>query len=139
MTEPIDDADKNSQSKFIAKHKHQIVVNAVLIGLVLTIFAAPAAAQSNPLCTDDNLSNLNTIIDSIIQLAFYGGFFGSIVTYFGTTAVESAPVSEERRESLKGIRKKSFSASLKLLIGGPAIYFILNGVVGMSCITLIPW
>jgi hypothetical protein len=120
--------------------RRDAVTNLIIIGIIAAIFAAPAVAQtSNPICNDDNLSNLQSVINGIIQLAFFGGFAGTVVTYFGTTAVESAPVTEKRRETLKALRKRSFGASTKLLIAGPVLYFILNGVVDMSCITLIPW
>jgi len=130
----------------ITQHLDRLKANFTLILIILLLASGVAAAQSsNPICasadgdTDNNLGIMATLTNGIIQLAFYGGLIGSVITYFGTQGIEAAPVGEQRREQLKGLRRKSFGASVKLLIGGPVIYFLLNGLVGLSCISIIPF
>ncbi|WP_147439920.1 hypothetical protein [Haloarcula sp. Atlit-7R] len=113
-----------------------------MVGVAL-LFMGTAAAQSDgdPICGEGQASVISNTVNTIIQLATYGGLIGTAVTFFGTSAVESAPVDDERRESLKSIRKKSYSASTKLVFGGPILYIIItqSGLPWGDCITLVPF
>lgn len=120
--------------------KRQLALYGICLIIGSAVFAAPAAAQtSNPICAQDSMQPVEDILNAIIQLAFFGGVVGSIVTYFGTQAVEAAPVSENRREQLKSLRKRTFGASIKMVVAGPAILFILDGVININCLNLIPF
>lgn len=123
-----------------ARLKRQVTLYAVGLLAMVTLLAAPAAAQTeNPICTQSNMQPIVNILNAVIQLSFFGGVLGSITTYFGTSAVEAAPVSEDRREQLKSLRKRTLSASIKLVVAGPVIYFVLQGVVSIDCLNLIPF
>jgi len=93
----------------------------------------------NPICNDSSsLSSLRPIMNGGIQVSIFVGVFGAILAFFGGTAIESLPVSAERREAAKQLQQRTRGGALKLLFGGAIITFILGGVFDISCLNLIP-
>jgi len=141
MTEPTTNEAESTQGEQLVSGTDVLLLKMIAMVGMATIFMGTAAAQSDPICTNGEASVISDFINAVIQIATYGGLMASAATFFGTSAVEAAPVSEERRESLKSLRKKSFSASLKLVIGGPILYVLItqSNMPWGDCITLIPF
>jgi hypothetical protein len=99
-----------------------------------------AAQTTNPICdTDSSLSALQPVMNGALQVSIFVGVSGAVVAFFGGTAIESLPVSAERREGAKNLQQRTRGAALKLLFGGAIISFILSGVFDVSCLNLLPF
>ncbi|MDT3437790.1 hypothetical protein [Haloarcula sp. 1CSR25-25] len=138
--ETSDQDGQDSTEPLISRTDYMLLKAMAVVG-VATLFMGTAAAQSDPICGEGQASVISSTINTIIQLATYGGIIGTALTFFGTSAIESAPVGDERREKMKSVRKKSFSASTKLVFGGPLLYIIItqSGLPWGECITLVPF
>jgi hypothetical protein len=140
MTQNEESPQEKADEPFISR-TDAMLLKLIVVSAVGSLFVGTAAAQSNPICAEGEATVIGEFVNAVILLATYGGIMGTAVTYFGTNAIESMPVSEERRQQLKDVRKKSFSASLKLVIGGPLIYILLDqsGLSIGECVSLIPF
>jgi hypothetical protein len=115
----------------------------LMIGIMALLFTGTAAAQAtNPLCekeSENNLAQFEPLVDRLIQGAFFLSVAATIMTHYGTIAIEALPIREKKREKLNHYRSRSFWASLKISVGGPAAYFLFGNFVDLSCIDLIPF
>lgn len=113
-----------------------------ILALVLLLASGAVAAQptTNPICNDDSsLSTLQPVMNGALQVSIFVGVSGAVVAFFGGTAIESLPVSAQRREDAKNLQQRTRGAALKLLFGGAIISFILSGVFDVSCLNLLPF
>jgi hypothetical protein len=113
-----------------------------IIAFVIIAMTGVAAAQptTNPICnSDSSLSALQPVMNGALQVSIFVGVSGAVVAFFGGTAIESLPVSAQRREEAKNLQQRTRGAALKLLFGGAIISFILSGVFDVSCLSLLPF
>jgi hypothetical protein len=113
-----------------------------IIAFVIIAMSGVVAAQptTNPICdSDSSLSALQPVLNGALQVSIFVGVSGAVVAFFGGTAIESLPVSAQRREEAKNLQQRTRGAALKLLFGGAIISFILSGVFDVSCLSLLPF
>ncbi|EMA17306.1 hypothetical protein C435_11415 [Haloarcula marismortui ATCC 33799] len=128
-----------------SQRRNALLKRAALIGVILVMATGGVAAQTgdvttNPICNDDsNLSVFRPVMNGALQASIFIGVAGGIVSFFGSTAMESLPVGAERREAMKQFEGRARGAALKLLFGGAIFTFILGGVFDISCLNLIPF
>jgi hypothetical protein len=127
------------------QRRSALLKRIAILGLILLAATGGAAAQTddtqttNPICDSNNeLSTFQPLMNGVLQLSVFLGVSGAVVSYFGTTAVESLPVGAEKRESMKQLQSRAFGAALKLLFGGAAMSFVLSQVFDISCLNLVP-
>jgi len=101
----------------------------------------PAAAQSaGGLCG----TQIETVFNSLMQLALYGGFGLAVLSYVGTSAMMGMPgVSQGQEQNLKEVQSSAIRNGIKIF-AVPVIIVALNSITGgalpiAGCIDLTPF
>jgi len=156
--------DSPSQNKPATNHTHHIMSNknesdpsdrsrtilefatAGILGsltLVGTAAAEPSVAlqfSAGGFCG----GNIETVVNSLLQLALYGGFAMSIFGYIGANAVIGIPgIDENQEERLKQMQSSAVRRGVKIF-AVPVIIVALNSVTNgalpiADCLNVTPW
>jgi hypothetical protein len=112
--------------------------------LVGTAAAEPSAVI--PLVSNGGFcgGTIETVVNSLLQLALYGGFAMSIFGYIGANAIIGIPgIDENQEERLKQMQSSSIRRGVKIF-AVPVLVVALNEVTNgalpiADCLNVTPW
>lgn len=113
------------------------------------LLVTPAAAQGPiglPLQSAGGLcgTTIATVVNTMLQLALYGGFAMTILGYLGANAVIGIPgVDENQEERMKQMQSSAVRRGLKIF-AVPVVIVAINSITGgalpiADCLQLTPW
>lgn len=113
------------------------------------LFVAPALAVPTggiPLASNGGFcgTEIANVVNTILQLALYGGFAMTVVGYIGANAIIGIPgVDENQEERMKKMQSSSVRRGMKIF-AVPIIIVAINEITGgalpiADCLNLTPW
>jgi hypothetical protein len=110
----------------------------VAIVLFSAFVVDPAAAQSNAVCSADNLPG---IIEGFFQLTTAIGIIGLAIVWQADSLIEMFTLNPEQKKGLKRHKRSAMKSTVVLVILGP-LYTVAGSVMGLplaQCVNLVPW
>mgnify|MGYP006295775717 CR=1 FL=1 len=124
-----------SQSPLTGKIPRQAALTIVL----LSLFAVqPVAAQSNAVCSADNLANM---IEGFFQLTTALGIVGLAIVWQADSLIEMFTINPEQKKGLKRHKRSAMKSAVVLVVLGP-LYTVAGSMMGLplaQCVDLVPW
>ena len=112
---------------------------AALIVVSLSLFAVePAAAQTNAVCSADNLPSM---IEGFFQLTTALGIVGLAVVWQADSLIEMFTITPEQKKGLKRHKRSAMKSAVVLVALGP-LYTVAGSMMGLplaECVNLAPW
>ena len=112
---------------------------AALVMVSLSLFAVePAAAQSNAVCSADNLPSM---IEGFFQLTTALGIVGLAVVWQADSLIEMFTITPEQKKGLKRHKRSAMKSAVVLVALGP-LYTVAGSMMGLplaECVNLAPW
>lgn len=125
----------DSQSAIASRVSSQAVLTVAL----LSLFAVqPVAAQSNAVCSADNLPGM---IEGFFQLTTGLGIVGLAVVWQADSLIEMFTLNPEQKKGLKRHKRSSMKSAIVLVVLGP-LYTVAGSMMGLplaQCVDLVPW
>ena len=125
----------DSQSTATSRRPKQ----AALIVVTLSLFAVePAAAQTNAVCSADNLPSM---IEGFFQLTTALGIVGLAVVWQADSLIEMFTITPEQKKALKRHKRSAMKSAVVLVALGP-LYTVAGSMMGLplaECVNLAPW
>ncbi|MFA1612601.1 hypothetical protein [Halobellus rubicundus] len=124
-----------NQSPLTGKIPRQAALTVVLLGL----FAVqPVAAQSNAVCSADNLPSM---IEGFFQLTTALGIVGLAIVWQADSLIEMFTLNPEQKKGLKRHKRSAMKSAVVLVVLGP-LYTVAGSMMGLplaQCVDLVPW
>jgi hypothetical protein len=112
---------------------------AALTVVFLSLFAVqPVAAQSNAVCSADNLPSM---IEGFFQLTTALGIVGLAVVWQADSLIEMFTLNPEQKKGLKRHKRSAMKSAVVLVVLGP-LYTVAGSMMGLplaQCVDLVPW
>jgi len=112
---------------------------AALIVVLLSLFAVqPVAAQSNAVCSADNLPGM---IEGFFQLTTALGIVGLAIVWQADSLIEMFTLNPEQKKGLKRHKRSAMKSAVVLVVLGP-LYTVAGSMMGLplaQCVNLVPW
>ncbi|MFC6723489.1 hypothetical protein ACFQE1_03610 [Halobium palmae] len=112
---------------------------AVLTVALLGLFAVhPVAAQTNAVCSADNLPSM---IEGFFQLTTGLGIVGLAVVWQADSLIEMFTLNPEQKKGLKHHKRSAMKSAVVLVVLGP-LYTVAGSMMGLplaECVDLVPW
>jgi len=124
-----------NQSVLTGKVPQQVALTIVL----LSLFAVqPVAAQSNAVCSADNLPSM---IEGFFQLSIALGIVGLAIVWQADSLIEMFTLNPEQKKGLKRHKRSAMKSAVVLVVLGP-LYTVAGSMMGLplaQCVDLVPW
>jgi hypothetical protein len=124
-----------TQSPLTGKIPRQAALTVVL----LSLFAVqPVAAQSNAVCSADNLPGM---IEGFFQLTTALGIVGLAIVWQADSLIEMFTLNPEQKKGLKRHKRSAMKSAVVLVVLGP-LYTVAGSMMGLplaQCVDLVPW
>jgi hypothetical protein len=124
-----------NQSPLTGKIPRQAALTVVL----LSLFAVqPVAAQSNAVCSADNLPGM---IEGFFQLTTALGIVGLAIVWQADSLIEMFTLNPEQKKGLKRHKRSAMKSAVVLVVLGP-LYTVAGSMMGLplaQCVDLVPW
>jgi len=134
---PSETAPNRADSQSTAASR--IPRQATLIVVSLSLFAVePAAAQTNAVCSADNLPSM---IEGFFQLTTALGIVGLAVVWQADSLIEMFTITPEQKKGLKRHKRSAMKSAVVLVALGP-LYTVAGSMMGLplaQCVNLAPW
>ena len=134
---PSETASNRADNQFTAASR--LPKQAALIVVSLSLFAVePAAAQSNAVCSADNLPGM---IEGFFQLTTALGIVGLAVVWQADSLIEMFTITPEQKKGLKRHKRSAMKSAVVLVALGP-LYTVAGSMMGLplaQCVDLAPW
>ncbi|AFO59558.1 hypothetical protein [Natrinema sp. J7-2] len=112
---------------------------AALTVVLLSLFAVqPVAAQSNAVCSADNLPSM---IEGFFQLTTALGIVGLAIVWQADSLIEMFTLNPEQKKGLKRHKRSAMKSAVVLVVLGP-LYTVAGSMMGLplaQCVDLVPW
>jgi hypothetical protein len=137
QAQPPSDPERSveNQSPLIGKLPRQAAFTVVLLGL----FAVqPVAAQSNAVCSADNLPSM---IEGFFQLTTALGVIGLVIVWQADSLMEIFTLNADQKKGLKRHKRSAMKSAVILVILGP-LYTVTGSMMNLplaTCVDLVPW
>ncbi|WP_123539234.1 hypothetical protein [Halosimplex salinum] len=116
-----------------------VIRQAALTVVLLSLFAVqPVAAQSNAVCSADNLPSM---IEGFFQLTTGLGIVGLAIVWQADSLIEMFTLNPEQKKGLKRHKRSSMKSAVVLVVLGP-LYTVAGSMMGLplaQCVDLVPW
>ncbi|AEN07796.1 hypothetical protein Halar_0561 (plasmid) [halophilic archaeon DL31] len=125
----------DSQPTATNRVTRQAALTVVLLGLVAV---EPAAAQTNAVCSADNLPSM---IEGFFQLTTGLGIIGLAVVWQADSLIEMFTLNPDQKKGLKRHKRSAMKSTVVLVILGP-LYTVAGAMMGLplaQCVDLVPW
>ena len=124
-----------NQSPLTGKIPRQAALTVVL----LSLFAVqPVAAQSNAVCSADNLPSM---IEGFFQLTTALGIVGLAIVWQADSLIEMFTLNPEQKKGLKRHKRSAMKSAVVLVALGP-LYTVAGSMMNLplaQCVDLAPW
>jgi len=112
---------------------------AALVIVFLSLFAVePAAAQTNAVCSADNLPSM---IEGFFQLTTALGIVGLAVVWQADSLIEMFTITPDQKKGLKRHKRSAMKSAVVLVALGP-LYTVAGSMMNLplaQCVDLAPW
>ncbi|TKX77069.1 hypothetical protein EXE53_28535, partial [Halorubrum sp. SD626R] len=98
----------------------------------------PVAAQSNAVCSADNLPSM---IEGFFQLTTALGIVGLAIVWQADSLIEMFTLNPEQKKGLKRHKRSAMKSAVVLVVLGP-LYTVAGSMMGLplaQCVDLVPW
>ncbi|WP_066419193.1 MULTISPECIES: hypothetical protein [Halobacteriales] len=134
---PSETASNRADSQSTASSR--LPRQAVFIVVALSLFAVePAAAQTNAVCSADNLPSM---IEGFFQLTTALGIVGLAVVWQADSLIEMFTITPEQKKGLKRHKRSAMKSAVVLVALGP-LYTVAGSMMNLplaQCVDLAPW
>jgi hypothetical protein len=123
------------QSPLTGTIPRQAAVTVIILSLVAV---QPAAAQSNAVCSADNLPSM---IEGFFQLTTALGIVGLAIVWQADSLIEMFTLNPEQKKGLKRHKLSAMKSAVVLVVLGP-LYTVAGSTMGLplaQCVNLVPW
>ena len=107
--------------------------------IILSLVAVqPAAAQSNAVCSADNLPGM---IEGFFQLTTALGIVGLAIVWQADSLIEMFTLNPEQKKGLKRHKRSAMKSAVVLVVLGP-LYTVAGSTMSLplaQCVDLAPW
>lgn len=117
------------------RFSRQIVLIVVLVSLVAV---QTAAAQSNAVCSADNLPSM---IEGFFQLTTALGMVGLAIVWQADSLIQMFTLNPEQKKGLKRHKRSAMKSAVILVVLGP-LYTVAGSMMDLplaQCVDLVPW
>jgi hypothetical protein len=112
---------------------------AALTFVLLSLFAVqPVAAQSNAVCSADNLPSM---IEGFFQLTTALGIVGLAIVWQADSLIEMFTLNPDQKKGLKRHKRSAMKSTVVLVVLGP-LYTVAGSMMNLplaTCVDLVPW
>ena len=119
----------------------RLLARTLLVGMLLVLFATtPAAAQTNPVCTDSS-GTLQDMIEGFVQITTTLGIIGLLVVWQADSLMEMFTLSREQKMSIKEHKRGAMKSAGTLVVLGP-LFTVAGSSMGLpiaECVDLVPF
>ncbi|MDT3437362.1 hypothetical protein [Haloarcula sp. 1CSR25-25] len=117
----------------------KLLRQAAFTVIILSLFAVqPAAAQSNAVCSADNLPSM---IEGFFQLTTALGIVGLAIVWQADSLIEMFTLNPEQKKGLKRHKRSAMKSAVVLVALGP-LYTVAGSMMSLplaECVDLAPW
>jgi hypothetical protein len=108
--------------------------------LLVLLAATPAAAQTNPVCTDDS-GTLQNMIEGFVQITTALGLMGLLVVWQAESLMEMFTLSRDQKRSIKQHKRGAMRSAATLVVIGP-LFTVAGSAMDLplaQCVDLVPF
>ncbi|MFB9823872.1 hypothetical protein [Halobaculum roseum] len=139
MTQDSTPSDPERSSERDSSSGSSLHRQAVVTVVLLSLFAVqPAAAQTNAVCSADNLPSM---IEGFFQLTTALGIVGLAIVWQADSLIEMFTLNPEQKKGLKRHKRSAMKSAVVLVVLGP-LYTVAGSMMGLplaQCVDLVPW
>ena len=136
-TTPSETTPNRAESQSTAASR--LPKQAGLVIVFLSLFAVePAAAQTNAVCSADNLPGM---IEGFFQLTTALGIVGLAVVWQADSLIEMVTITPDQKKGLKRHKRSAMKSAVVLVALGP-LYTVAGSMMNLPlarCVDLAPW
>ena len=133
------DAPNDSTETQPQQHHWRTAQQVAVTAVVLSVVAVqPALAQSNAICSADNLPGM---IEGFFQITTTLGIVGLAVVWQADSLIDMFTINPEQKKGLKRHKRSAMKSTIILVILGP-LYTVAGSMMGLplaQCVNLAPW
>ncbi|MBB6647785.1 hypothetical protein [Halobellus ruber] len=111
---------------------------AFTVIILCLVAVQPAAAQSNAVCSADNLPSM---IEGFFQLTTALGIVGLAIVWQADSLIEMFTLNPEQKKGLKRHKRSAMKSAVVLVVLGP-LYTVAGSTMSLplaQCVNLAPW
>lgn len=139
MSQDTNSSDPKRSTETEQTTASSIPKQAALTIVFLSLFAVqPVAAQSNAVCSADNLPSM---IEGFFQLTTALGIVGLAIVWQADSLIEMFTLNPEQKKGLKRHKRSAMKSAVVLVVLGP-LYTVAGSMMGLplaQCVDLVPW
>jgi hypothetical protein len=139
MCKDTKSSDPEHSSQTHSSSGYWLLRQATVTVAVLAVFAVqPVFAQSNAVCSADNLPSM---IEGFFQLTTALGIVGLAVVWQADSLVEMFTITPEQKKGFKRHKRSAMKSAVVLVVLGP-LYTVAGSMMGLplaQCVDLVPW
>ncbi|WP_226008280.1 hypothetical protein [Natrinema salinisoli] len=117
----------------------RILKQVALAIVLLSLFTVqPVSAQSNAVCSADNLPSM---IEGFFQLTTALGIVGLAIVWQADSLIEMFTLNPEQKKGLKRHKRSAMKSAVILVVLGP-LYTVAGSMMSLplaECVDLVPW
>jgi len=129
------ECDTTTDPPTIGRLRRQAVFSVILLSLLVV---QPVAAQSNAVCSADNLPSM---IEGFFQITTALGIVGLAIVWQADSLIEMFTLNPEQKKGIKRHKRSSMKSAVILVVLGP-LYTVAGSMMGLplaDCVDLVPW
>jgi hypothetical protein len=111
---------------------------AISVLLFSLVAVDPVVAQTNAVCSADNLPSM---IEGFFQLTTALGIVGLAIVWQADSLIEVFTLNPEQKKGLKRHKRSAMKSTVVLVVLGP-LYTVAGSMMGLplaQCVDLVPW
>lgn len=141
MSQHNTNSDESDDSTANQPHQRQwwgIQQLAITVVVLSIVAVQPALAQTNAICSADNLPGM---IEGFFQITTTLGIVGLAVVWQADSLIDMFTLDPEQKKGLKR-HKRSAMKSTVILVGLGPLYTVAGSMMGLplaDCVNLAPW
>ncbi|WP_226008403.1 hypothetical protein [Natrinema salinisoli] len=139
MSQDINSSEPERSTEAEPTTTSRIPKQAALTIVLLSLFAVQTvAAQSNAVCSADNLPSM---IEGFFQLTTALGIVGLAIVWQADSLIEMFTLNPEQKKGLKRHKRSAMKSAVILVVLGP-LYTVAGSMMSLplaQCVDLVPW
>jgi len=129
----------NEHPETVESSYRPVIRQAATVVVMSSLFAVqPVAAQSNAVCSADNLPSM---IEGFFQLTTTLGIVGLAIVWQADSLIEMFTITLDQKKELKRHKRSAMKSAVVLVVLGP-LYTVAGSMMGLplaQCVDLVPW
>jgi hypothetical protein len=135
---PPDSEDRTDHNHTSPVTRRILRQTALTTGLLTLVAVEPVAAQSNAVCSADNLPSM---IEGFFQLTTALGIVGLVIVWQADSLIQMFTINPEQKKGLKRHKRSAMKSAVILVVLGP-LYTVAGSMMNLplaECVDLVPW